>query len=474
MALKLRVPLLTRRDIGIIAREAVFDVDSNYRIAGEIRIEDHATGRGVQVTAADKWALQEVAARAQHAKTSGNGSTGGIIDLVGEIINNEGPGIITWLDNLVNNRPVTYNLGSTEVMVPEWLVLYTLNAFSHKNPEMIIPYGIDTPLGKIQLSAVQFLKTYARDGSARPDRSFDYLRSKKTLDELVLANEKNDVPPPQAVPKQTMYNWEKGRMPKGMQGLLELSEQFGISLPLPASDARFQSVLNLATYVFFSGRIKEGNAIELTVPDWVRVNKKKPLAGLDPRFRDFHAEVVTYDSKRFIKMKRQGTAALARLVSTMGIPTEGYHTLHQNYVLQPVSEAMRMVSNGVKDVGLEIMIEDYFGIWAMLRGKVEKKHFEISFIGDRLPIPKSHASGSYLKQLEEFEPENPGFREHVRLVRHLFPDSRITTKYGRMPNTGGETPYYTRAQRISIMDLDAVFRRFPQLMVHQERSAKAA
>lgn len=356
--------------------------------------------------------------------------------------------------------------------IPDWFALYLVNAQRFRNPNMWNPYGLDSPASKITLSAVDFLRTYRtrRNNSAKVavDRSFEYLAEVGELDSIVL--ESDVIPALQKIKGQTRRRWHKGMKPDGIKQLHNLADIFGINLPISALNDEFYSVLALATYAHFQGRIQKGYETQISFPTWSDIDEQNPLESLDSRLGFFPSKIVKKGkNRRYAVIDSQGALGIGRLLNVMGVAVQDSRTVTPHPVLSPVATAMKDINDPV----LQELIGTYFEIWAYTNGRESYKksdYLEISFPGQRLPLPSDYKSNKYAS-VSQTEPQDLGFNQHLRLVQKLFPDQQVTSRFNRFVYE--DAGFYTKQFMVRIKNPELIYERFPRLRIHQERKNDA-
>jgi len=465
----LRVPILIPESWSgnrvIVSCEAIVPVDViSHEVNAPIKIENHADNRVYSPSAEDHWAIDEILGKYWSSNRSDRTIDDAITEIVDETILTLGDSIFEWLQVLIGG-PNEITLNGKKV--PDWLALYVLNAHVYGDPGMWNPYGIDKIVDTISFSAVDFIETYK-------DPGLSYLEFMGRLKDYLLPGE--DTKLNGHLDQNQRDKWSEGSdIPSSVKGLEELA-RIGIHLPIKGSDSMFQSMLGLATNVYYHGSISSGDRPRINIPLWVDISyNQMDLKDVDYRLWPFSATHLQDRSFGINNPYR----AIARSISTIGVPRgDKRGSEHNRYLIDPVAESLKMLKSGVDNNLILSFVEDYLESFILLKSHFvraranEKAHLNLSFFTKKFPLPPEYIPGDKLYDLREIEATNPGLQEHIELMKFLFPNIRFSVRERRKAYPNAQVPYFTVAYQIIISDYERLMDEYPKLQVHYDRPTR--
>jgi len=461
--IKIRIPMNVLIDGMVIKREAIMRVDrSSYQIKSHVNVIDYSTSCQSPPDEKDMWALEAILEKMRQGSLGVNNA---ITSLVGDIINKEGDRVMMWPLQLRWSTSQQVSYGGRDV--PDWLALDAYNAHVHGNPGMWNPYGRDQPADSINLSALDFIRTY---GSR--DLGLEWHSERGTLDTILAKEEMRRLSKLKDVSREVVWKWEKNRkVPASARGLQALSE-LGITLPLKGTDPMFLSLLALASRVFFHGALSSKHTPGFASMPWEKLSKdSQSLSAIDYRLWPFSAYTTSANS---LTLNNPASAEIGRILTNMGVPLGSNQKYDgERHVLYPVSEAYTLLKDGAKDSLLERFIKEYVEAYFLARGSIQRTHggdarLCVSFFGHRIQLPPDYIGRNGLDSLIKTKPQETGFEDHLRLIKMLLPEIRYTVQSSRQ--FFYRLGYYTNIPKIYILNPDYVMDAMPKLRIHLERS----
>lgn len=297
----------------------------------------------------------------------------------------------------------------------------------------------------ITISALDFLKTYQDNWPAY--LKFANQHDLMNLEDLVLDGEV--LPKADKIADSTKKRWKGGAKPPSIRQLDALAAH-GFSLPMDQSDPNFETIVALATYVFFKGSIEDSYTVGLTVPPWHNITDQEyPFEGLDDSLSRLAANNKSNEkaihSYELVAKDGFPVAPLGRLLKSIGL-SNGSRTYRAHTLVMPVKKAL---SYDYADI-----TEKYFERWAILRGYMERESLIISF---PLDIIAAHQKG--------ISSINPGIIEHEKLLKEVLPNVDYNLRMGE--SKSGK--YIQARPKFALHDASKVFAKFPSLEIHKDR-----